>query len=33
LNGFCTFVRLFSPLNALTQVQNPFQNSYQKLRH
>jgi hypothetical protein len=24
---------LFCPLNALIQVQNPFQNSYQKLRH
>jgi hypothetical protein len=33
LNVFCTFNRLFSPLNALFQVQNPFQNSSQKLRH
>ena len=33
LNVFCPFSRLFSPLNTLTQVQNPFQYSFQKLRH
>ncbi|MFM2291274.1 MAG: hypothetical protein RIS29_1087 [Bacteroidota bacterium] len=33
LDGFCPIIRLFSPLNALIQKQNPPQNSSQKTLH